>query len=568
MQIFSFFLTFFSLLVISANVFGEMPQPKSLSALSTELKGSQFRGVLLPGFHFNYKAPNQVDVDGAKIKPVLKNPTRIEFRVPKELKKASAELYVCDDAVTYCETLTVELVTAKPARLISLADYELEKPTVKTEPKELKKNKYGFYEGSFEKVLEKAQKEKTLVLANFSAIWCPGCLRLKEEIYPQAAFRGWTKKMNLVYLDTDKFENHQLAKKYEIKGVPTLLVLTATGKEIQRVYDYQPLNELDLFFALAQKFPLPLDEMKKDIEAKAVVSDEMLNILGDRLFYASRLDEALNIYQKAKVPSIHFWDLQVARAKETKNDQTLKETLQKAIAADPRSIRSLGWRADLLPLLEKDQKGILDEGVKLADHFLSQPKELVEAGRREVIGEFTGFEKLMVAMMKADLQTAYLTKIEKKARDGSEVKAAWKDAAQISRPLFSKPASLGPSLRYFITVMASGDYVEAEKLITRLISRFPEDFDLYRRKLRVLVLLEKYPEAIQVGQKSLEKSYGRNEFWVVEFLAKAYQGANQTNQAQNLVAKYLAREELKADNMKSTRETLEKLSQDLNSIKR
>lgn len=110
----------FCLLMTTAK-FSFAAEPKSLHALSTNFNESIFRINLRDGHHFNYKAPNHLRIDEAQSQPTMKNPKRMEFRLKKDQKwkKAFAEVYVCDDPVTYCETLRIPVVTATKVVLVS-----------------------------------------------------------------------------------------------------------------------------------------------------------------------------------------------------------------------------------------------------------------------------------------------------------------------------------------------------------------------------------------------------------------------------------------------------------------
>lgn len=93
------------------------------------------------------------------------------------------------------------------------------------------------------KALEKAKNEKKTVLINFSGSdWCGWCIKLDREVFSQPAFKEYAKK-NLVLLEVDfprrkslpaqlKKQNKELAKKYNIDGYPTIIILDSSGKQI------------------------------------------------------------------------------------------------------------------------------------------------------------------------------------------------------------------------------------------------------------------------------------------------------------------------------------------------
>ena len=102
--------------------------------------------------------------------------------------------------------------------------------------------KSGWVE-DFDKGLAQAKTEKKIALADFTGSdWCVWCQRLDKEIFSQKEFKDYAKdKLVLVEVDFPqtkplpkaKQEKHDaLAKQYEIKGFPTVLVFAADGKKI------------------------------------------------------------------------------------------------------------------------------------------------------------------------------------------------------------------------------------------------------------------------------------------------------------------------------------------------
>lgn len=99
------------------------------------------------------------------------------------------------------------------------------------------------WEDDFDKGLAQAKTEKKIALADFTGSdWCGWCIRLDKEVFSQKEFKDYAKG-NLVLIEVDfpqtkplpkkKQEKHDaLAKQYEIKGFPTVLVFDAEGKKI------------------------------------------------------------------------------------------------------------------------------------------------------------------------------------------------------------------------------------------------------------------------------------------------------------------------------------------------
>jgi protein disulfide-isomerase len=94
-----------------------------------------------------------------------------------------------------------------------------------------------------------AQKENKLILMDFTGSdWCPPCKKLTAEVLSQQEFLDYAAKhFTLVELDFPnrkpqsdelKAANKKLKEQFEIKGYPTLLVITPDGKELWRKVGY------------------------------------------------------------------------------------------------------------------------------------------------------------------------------------------------------------------------------------------------------------------------------------------------------------------------------------------
>ncbi|MBA4386523.1 MAG: thioredoxin family protein [Verrucomicrobia bacterium] len=102
----------------------------------------------------------------------------------------------------------------------------------------------------FELAKKVALEKKIPILVDFSGSdWCGWCKKLDREVFSQDAFKKYAKDGLVLFLadfpsmkeqsEKEKTQNKGLAEKYGIEGFPTVLIVSADGKELART-GYQP----------------------------------------------------------------------------------------------------------------------------------------------------------------------------------------------------------------------------------------------------------------------------------------------------------------------------------------
>ena len=105
----------------------------------------------------------------------------------------------------------------------------------------------GTWTTDYKKAQEEAKASHKLLLLDFTGSdWCGFCIQLDKAILQQPQFKDYASK-NLVLMEVDfprrkaqsaetQKQNMELARRYQIEGFPTLVVLNGEGKTVWR-YD-------------------------------------------------------------------------------------------------------------------------------------------------------------------------------------------------------------------------------------------------------------------------------------------------------------------------------------------
>jgi protein disulfide-isomerase len=117
----------------------------------------------------------------------------------------------------------------------------------------------------YKAALAQAKTQNKLVLLDFTGSdWCGYCKLLDKEVLTQPSFKDFADKnyvgVTLDYphdkpqTDAVKEQNSDLAKQFNIEGFPTLIVLSADGKELGRQVGYQPGSGPDAVMGKLKSF--------------------------------------------------------------------------------------------------------------------------------------------------------------------------------------------------------------------------------------------------------------------------------------------------------------------------
>ncbi|MFH1454423.1 MAG: thioredoxin family protein [Armatimonadota bacterium] len=106
----------------------------------------------------------------------------------------------------------------------------------KDEPAEAKAGKVKWYY-SFDKGQTEAKKLNKPMMVDFYTDWCSWCKKLDKNVYTDPKVQTLAQRFVCIKIDADK--NELLKQKYNIKGYPTVLILSPDGALITTILGYR-----------------------------------------------------------------------------------------------------------------------------------------------------------------------------------------------------------------------------------------------------------------------------------------------------------------------------------------
>lgn len=148
---------------------------------------------------------------------------------------------------------------------------------------------------SFTEGVAAAKAEGKLVFVDFFTTWCGPCNMMTQDIFPQEEVGDYFNE-NFVCLkiDAEKGEGIELAKRFEITGYPTFVVLNTDGEELGRqigaILDGQDFISAIERIANPEKSPERLKERYGNGERSA----ELISAYADYLIASAYQGEEVN----------------------------------------------------------------------------------------------------------------------------------------------------------------------------------------------------------------------------------------------------------------------------------
>jgi thiol-disulfide isomerase/thioredoxin len=503
------FLIFISLFVSSFSF--ALKSDGKVHLIHDELK-KQFSFTLEKGFHFNIQAPCFLTNGKDKITPNLKIEQSLIFSEPQSISDgAKISFYVCDDAKTVCEPQTFNINKNSKN---NDANKRKANSTQNKIPQQLIYDSEGFILDNFEASIEIAKQQKKVLLLDFSANWCPACLRLSHESFKTSEFVNTSKKFILAKIDVDLEQNQNLLKKYNIKAFPSLVFINSDGNEVARILDYVPGNLLaNKLIEINKNSAFSITELEKKSETGDKESQKKLT----SYYYNSlNFEKAAKLFEKYNLKTLEYFSSLVNLTDENPNQYPKLETLKSAVANYPEHYYSMDWRKQLAEELKKqgkeNWKEPLMEAKNLAMQWIDNPK-LSQAALAK--GELIELNDLLIP------ETHSLLSDICELLDDKDCFQKQSEFA-IQKTLDLKPSVENPTLIIYLVhyMKRIRSTKEIIPWLTQLETAYPKEFTYFYRHASLLQEKNESSSALPQAVKALELSYGANKFKSGLLLAK------------------------------------------------
>ena len=136
--------------------------------------------------------------------------------------------------------------TASLAPTTALASSPAIAPTpalVRTPPSRADHGRLDWFQGTFEKALEKAKSENKIVFIDFWASWCAWCKRFDLEALSDPAVMAETRDLVCMNLDAESAAGVPLAARFGADGLPSLVFVEPDGSLRERLSGFRPAQQ-------------------------------------------------------------------------------------------------------------------------------------------------------------------------------------------------------------------------------------------------------------------------------------------------------------------------------------
>ncbi|MCX8037309.1 MAG: thioredoxin family protein [Candidatus Sumerlaeia bacterium] len=149
---------------------------------------------------------------------------------------------------------------------------------------------------SLSEALKQAKRDNKPVMAYFFVTWQPWCKTFEEKTLGDSAVVALSRRFVCVRVDGKQFE--ETAKKYGVRGYPTVIFLNSAGEKVHQVKGFIPARPFELEMRpVAQG--RNLEKEYEDLARSNPTDFRSLVLLGIGHVKHEKWDEAIRAYERA-----------------------------------------------------------------------------------------------------------------------------------------------------------------------------------------------------------------------------------------------------------------------------
>ena len=378
--------------------------------------------------------------------------------------------------------------------------------------------------------LSQARERQAPLLVDFHAPWCYSCYYMKQNVLNGAEWRRVEREAVVLQLDADSPEGAQLRERWNVKALPSYVVLNPQGEELGRIAAEQTRADFyRLLSGITARQRTLTTLQQQALQGDAAAADEVL-----QAFHARR-DPAAGLAWWATLPETQ------------RQAAALQKPLQRL------RLQQAEQKQDAVACLVEGERALTtsyagDDAYEL-DTVLGCTAALPAAQRRPLLAaqrprlqaliESGGFGQLRCAdqrslvLVGADLDEAL-------GDDAGARKLLDRAITDTQRRLggnYRKDRNLADNLRVYLD--RAGRTGELDKLMPKLIAAWPDDYVYPYRHGKSLLARGQAAAALPLLEQAAAKAYGINRFKVAEQRVLALQALKRDAEARPVVAETL-----------------------------
>lgn len=383
------------------------------------------------------------------------------------------------------------------------------------------------FENNYKGAVDAAVKsKKPFILVDFSATWCPACLKLEHDVLQTEEFK--TKYEQFIYLkiDHDWDGSKEFFVKYHVKDMPTLIIINHKGEELERIHGFTSnqdfVAKLDQFLSSDKKTLVALE--KKAKSGDAVSADKSGLMAYNSLDY----EKAIKFWNKTKdyLEELQLAKINLQLTKKPINQSALIAELEKYISTYPDALDVPFMMSKLLSQFdeakEKEKINKVANELQKTLNILVKLKELPQSGKtKNAARDESMIEKSELYALKAKLQKYFILLDPKKKNEYSTLELeTWGNAVDEARKELRSSKDFGRRITLASLLGQAGRASEADKELWQLQKENPKEYHYPYRRAMIAFQNKNYILAEAQARDALKLAKGPHYTYSAALLAE------------------------------------------------